>query len=505
MRAVWTIAVREFLAVVRTKGFWFLSVLAPLFIGIPLYVIWLALLPLLDDAVSELEIDMSDVFEESFETQLDMVRGVIWGDPLKYYVVDTTGQLKDSIRQEIFERDLIHVSHRYGSVSMSREELQGWIDDDPSLTITIPNLSRSRFQEVQDSNVSIETLNTWLGTGKISGYFILPEEILSSNTGAQFVRPSKLNRTQARKSNELKLWFEDIITSVRQTATLRDEYDIEDQPEAQLHALNIDIRRSVPRNLSSSTSADTNKSTNPSRSPLANWVKAVTIPYVYFFIMVMTSATNLVVTNTIEEKSSKVAELLVANSTPTQILDGKLLGNIVVVLLPIVVFCVVIGPPVIGILGTLVGFDSPTFATLFHPSKLFTWFLFLLLGFAFFGYIQGALGSLCNDLKETMLTLYPVQFFNTFGVLPALVFVMFAPDGKFAQILSFIPFFAPSIMVGRAASLPQWPIYLLIVILMVASVIVVRKFSTTLFSHGMLAERAPSRFGTAFRLGFRPA
>ena len=218
----------------------------------------------------------------------------------------------------------------------------------------------------------------------------------------------------------------------------------------------------------------------------------------------MTSATNLVMTNTIEEKSSKVAELLVANSTPSQILDGKLLGNIVVVFLPIAAFCVVIGPPTVAILGALAGYESPVFATLLNPSKFFTWFLFLVLGFTFFGYIQCALGSLCNDLKETMITLYPVQFINTFGVLPAIVFVMVTPDGKLAQMLSFVPFLTPSVMVSRSASLPDWPVYLLIVLVMCISILFVRKFSTTLFSHGMLSERAPGGLGRIFKLAQRP-
>ena len=224
----------------------------------------------------------------------------------------------------------------------------------------------------------------------------------------------------------------------------------------------------------------------------------------YFFIVVVGSATNLVVTNTIEEKSSKVAELLVASATPSQLLDGKLLGNLIVVILPIAAFCLVIGPPIVAVLGTLAGYESPVFSTLLHPTKFLTWFLFLILGFTFFGYIQSALGSLCNDLKETMITLYPVQFIMMFGVLPAIVFVMVTPDGKLAHVLSFVPFFAPSVMVSRSAALPDWPVYLLILFVMCVSIFIVRKFSTTLFSHGMLSERAPSGIGSIFRFTRRP-
>ena len=507
LHSIWTVAEREVLAVVHTKGFWFISVLGPIFVGLPLYMIWLVLLPLAGDTVSDMDIEMSEIFEDIYEDEIGAVRNFLWGDPLRYSVVDLTGQMTESIRQEIFERDKVHLLHGLRisiPLSISIEGLKESVENDPASYTFVPNLSTHRFQAIEESNVSFETLNNWLGTGQIAGYFILPKNFLSSNEGAQFVRPNKLSRARARKLDDLKLWFEDIATSVRQKAILSREIIDEDLQEVQINSLMIDIRRVVPVHEPSSSPTEIHESARSSRSPLANWVKLATIPYAYFFFMVMVSATNLVVTNTIEEKSSKVAELLVANSSPSQILDGKLFGSIVVVLLPIVAFCAIIGPPIVAILGTIVGYDSTVFTTLLHPVKIFTWFLFLILGFMFFGYIQGALGSMCNDLKEIMLTLYPVQFVITFGVLPAVIFVMVTPDGKLAQVLSFIPFLTPSVMVSRSASLPEWPIYLLILLVMGVSILIVRKFSTTLFAHGMLSEGAPQGLGKILKLARRP-
>lgn len=506
LNTIWTIAQREIFAVLRTKGFWSISVAAPIFVGLPLYIIWFVALPLFNDVKTRIDedIEVSDVFTEVFGDQLGVVRNFLWGDPLNYYVIDKTEQLSESIRKEIYERERRRLVRGHGHGPETLEEFHDWVEKYPSLVEMVSDLSLHKFQEIQEPNVSIETVNSWLETGKIAGYFVLPKDFLFTNAGAQFVRPDKLNRAQARKLDELKHWFEDIATSVRRQAILNVDNNIGDSPTAELNSLEIEIRRVVPAHQFSSTLAETHEDALSSHAALPNWVKAATIPYVYFFIVVLTSATNLLVTNTVEEKSTKVAELLVANSTPSQILDGKLLGGMVVVLLPILAFCVIIGPAIVNVLGSLAGYESTTFAEFLHPGKLLNWLLFLLLAFTFFGYIQSALGSLCNDLKDTAITLYPIGFINTFGMLPAVVFVMFAPDGKIAQILSFVPFLTPSVMVSRSASLPEWPIYVLILLVMCASILIVRKFSTTLFAHGMLSEQTPGGFHRIFKLAYRP-
>ncbi|MXZ45358.1 MAG: hypothetical protein F4Z01_10390 [Gammaproteobacteria bacterium] len=506
LNTVWTVAQREIVAVLRTKGFWSISVAGPILVGLPLYIMWFVALPLFNDVKAQIEEDIkvSEVFNEVFGHQLGVVRNFLWGDPLNYYVIDRTGQLSDSIRQEIYERERRRFIRGHGHGPETIEEFHEWVENYPSLVEMVSDLSLHKFQEIQEPNVSIETVNGWLETGKIAGYFILPDDFLFSNQGAQFVRPDKLNRAQARKLDELKHWFEDIATSVRRQAILNVDNNIGDSPTAELNSLNIEIRRVVPAHQLSSTLAETHEQAHSSRSALPNWVKAATIPYVYFFITVLSSASNLVLTNTVEEKSTKVAELIVANSNPSQILDGKLLGGMVVVLLPILAFCLINGPPIVGVLGSLAGYESTTFAEFLHPGKLLNWFLFLLLAFTFYGYIQSALGSLCNDMKDTAITLYPITFINTFGMLPAVVFVMFAPDGKIAQVLSFVPFLTPSVMVSRSASLPDWPVYILVVMVMCASILIVRKFSTTLFAHGMLSEHTPGGFQRILKLASRP-
>ena len=155
-------------------------------------------------------------------------------------------------------------------------------------------------------------------------------------------------------------------------------------------------------------------------------------------------------------------------------------------------------------LGILFDYDSSTFATILHPSRLITWVLFLVLGFTFLGYIHSALGALCNEIKDTMSTLYPLAIFQFFGVLPAVIFVMFAPDSKVAQILTFIPLLTPSVMVSRSAALPNWPVYLVIVLLMCISIVCIRKYAAAVYTHGISSDRSPKGLGRIIRLARKP-
>lgn len=211
---------------------------------------------------------------------------------------------------------------------------------------------------------------------------------------------------------------------------------------------------------------------------------------------------NAAITSTIEEKSNRLSEILVSSVDAAQVLDGKLLANTLVALIGIAVFCVVMGP-MFAVLAIYSEYTSVFLSALLNPVKMINWFLFLFLGIAFYGYIEIALGSLCNNTKETMMTLYPVRFVYTFAIWPILFFVVNKPSGDLAEVLSFVPIFTPYVMIARSDSLPNWPFYLAIVILMFVSVLLVRKFAKRLFANGILLEHTTTALGRMFTLARR--
>jgi len=483
----------------QTKSYWIGCLFAPVGLSFMLFNFWgttTALKPRLD-------FDMNSLPMLTYEDQFDQIRTFFWGDPLYYYVVDRSDhQIAEAVRVAKVERDR-ELWYGDSPRAPSIEEFQNRLDNDSDLGLAHP-LQYRKFREIQEPDVSIETLHSWIESGEIVGYFVIPGDILTSNPSTQFVRPSGGSNAQTKKIDELEVWFEDLVSRVRQDKLLAtDNLEIEQRKQLQA-SLQVAIDRVAVR---PHTDVETraNSGVHPTlQIPIANWVKLATIPFIYLFILISGTTANVMVTSTLEEKSNRVAEMLAASLNPSQILDGKLLGNCIVMLIGIGCGSVLIGPPLVLLLGSFSGPEMNITATVFHVSKWSTWLLFLFFGIAFFGYIQTALGSLCDDVKELFTVIYPITMIQLFCVIPSIVFVLFTPDGRVTQVLSFIPFLTPSVMVSRLASLPIWPVYLAIVLVMVLSIVAIRKFSTSLFAHGMVSERAPRGMRMVFRLARRP-
>lgn len=505
LREVWIVAEREILAIIRTKGFWFNVLITPIFLSLTVLFFWITF-SFLSSTMRDAEIDMNTLMQEmpDLVDSANFVQHYFWGDPLHFYVVDHTGSLKENIRQTILSRDNDALLEAYGGRGpITLEELEHLLTEDSHYGLD-PLVSYRWFRELREPHVSEAELSTWLESGQISGYFVIPDNFLSSNDDPTFVRPSNASPVLADKLAKLKRWFEEIVTAVRQDALLSDTGVDTETQEQLMESVNVNVTRRTP-NLEPSSKTGTNGINGwiPTIS-IASWVKFTTIPYVYFLIVVMGNVANAVVMSTVEEKSNKVAEMLVARLHPSQIMDGKILAYAIVMMIGVLIFTLIVGPPTILFLGTVFGYDSNAFVTILHPSKLLNWLLFLTLGFALFGYIQSALGALCNELKETVMTLYPVAMIQLLGVIPAVIYVMFSPDGKIAQVLSFIPILTPGVMVARSAALPHWSIYLIIVLMMCLSVILVRWFATKVFAHGMTSDRAPHGLRRVVRLARSP-
>ena len=486
----------------QTKGFWIFCLFYPVFLSLLLFVFWgvsMTFKHTYDD------LDISPLSTLDFSSQFDEIRDFFWGDPLHYYVVDRSAEnFAAAVRKAKEQRDYeVWSDMWFGASPPSIEEFQKRISTNPNFGLN-QILYYRKFREIQEPDVNIETLDSWIENGDIVGYFIIPEEIMATDPSVLFVRPNKGNLALTKKINELEVWFEDLVTRVRQDTLLaQNNFELEQRQQLQ-EPVRVKIERATTVQSVDLPTAVLPQGNTVPQPPIPNWVKFSTIPFVYLFFVTLGSTANAMVTSTIEEKSSRVAEMLAARMKPSQILDGKLLGNCVVAFIGIGSVCVLVGPPIFLLISTFSGPESNVLTTLFHVSKLFTWLLFLLFGIAFFGYIQTALGSLCDDAKELFTTMYPIALIQMFCVIPAIVYALFNPSGRVTQVLSFIPFLTPSVMVGRLASLPIWPVYLAILLMMVLSVLTIRKFSTALFAHGLVSERAPRGMRRIFGLARKP-
>ena len=182
--------------------------------------------------------------------------------------------------------------------------------------------------------------------------------------------------------------------------------------------------------------------------------------------MVILMAAQPMLESAMEEKSLRISEVLLGSVTPSQLMGGKLLGNVAGSLVIFVLYGA----------GGLFLLNSQGLSEKI-PTNVLPWFLlFQLLGVLFFSSIFLTVGASVNELKEAQSMLLPVWM-----VLMAPMMVWFIavrdPNGVVSTTLSFFPPSCPMMMVLRLASgttVPFWHPPLAALIMLITTFAIVR-------------------------------
>ena len=177
---------------------------------------------------------------------------------------------------------------------------------------------------------------------------------------------------------------------------------------------------------------------------------------------------QVVATGVVEEKQSRVVELLLATIKPWQLMAGKIIGLGAVGLLQLVILSAIsaVGASAAGLLTV------PT-AAVGMFIMVVVWYL---LGFFLFAALYAAIGSTVsrqeelNSVVAPMIFLLLIPFVLTLNLLPN------DPRNGVAAVLSFIPFFSQTVMPARYALgvAPLWQVLVSALIALAAIVVVVR-------------------------------
>ncbi|MGC9342946.1 MAG: ABC transporter permease [Bacteroidales bacterium] len=182
----------------------------------------------------------------------------------------------------------------------------------------------------------------------------------------------------------------------------------------------------------------------------SNELQSFLVPYIIILLMFMLTMMSAVplLTAVMEEKSEKIAEVLLANVTPFEFMMGKVLGGLGISLTIAVLY--IIGGIVIA---------RQTGNTGVIPFDILPWFFaYSFLYIIMVGSGMAALGSTCNDNKDAQTLQFPAMMAV---IIP--LFVLFPvlqdPSGSLATTLSLIPPFTPPLMMIRLATpvtIPLW-------------------------------------------------
>jgi ABC-2 type transport system permease protein len=203
-----------------------------------------------------------------------------------------------------------------------------------------------------------------------------------------------------------------------------------------------------------------------------------------------------VASSVVEEKSSRVVEILLAKIRPRELLTGKIVGVGTLGFLQLALYMVV------GLVAaTLTGSIDlpPGLAGAF--VLVLGWFL---LGFAIYSALFAMAGAVASRAEELQNTTSPITFIimaGYFGTFAAIA----EPAGLPARVMSWVPFWSPLVMPIRMASgeVPVWEAVAVIALVLVTVSLVVR-LSARIYTGGALRTRGRIKLKEALAASGRP-
>ena len=278
---------------------------------------------------------------------------------------------------------------------------------------------------------------------------------------------------------------------------------IEEQKLASYNIENLDqILAEVETNIELSTFLNNGtgeEETMESTSSGISYILGMLLGMLLYFIIILYG--QMVLTSVVEEKTSRVIDLLVTSCTPLQIMMGKIIGIALVAVTQIAIWAVLViaasqflVPAIFSadvaaandaMLSSVVG----TLGDTGYVAMLFLWLLlFILGGFLLYASLYAAIGSAVDSLQDS-------QQFNTVVMMPiilALIVMMSVfndPNSPLVFWASIIPFTSPIVMIARIPfGIPTWEIILSLVVLyasfMLTTWLAAKIYRVGIFMHG---------------------
>jgi len=207
------------------------------------------------------------------------------------------------------------------------------------------------------------------------------------------------------------------------------------------------------------------------------------------FMSVMVSSQSLM-TATIEEKSSRVIEVLLSAVSPLELMAGKVVGQLGVGLSMLFLY---------GTMGLLV-LKQSALLPLLDPLLIVYLVVFFLIAYFVVASLMAAIGAAVSELRDAQALLMPVMLIL---VLPWLLSAPISrdPSSPLAVTLSFLPPLSSFAMLLRVTSTtppPAWQI-LLSILIGAASAWLALAFAAKVFRIALLLHGKPPSLGTFLR------
>ena len=321
--------------------------------------------------------------------------------PLHLDVADFTGALADTLTQTLADYNQHHPQRQIRGTCLPANQT---VD-------TVIENGKERLQQGTIQVLAVIQPTVIEGTGKISLYTYDAKAADLDRLGAV---ESLLRQAVINQRCEVRHISRDVLDSIRQVPMETIEVGQKDQ---QQHVQNNSDK-----------------------------VFGMMVPFFFMYLMFMgmVGTGQHMVSSVIEEKNSRVIEVLLAAVSPFELMTGKILG------------LAGMGLTVVAIWGGA-AYGAARYkglALVLPPDMLVYFVVYFLLGFVLFSSILAGVGSICNTLKETQGLMMPLMMMF---IIPLLAWMQLVHDsnGLLARALSFFPPVTPMVMILRLAANPN--------------------------------------------------
>ncbi len=246
-------------------------------------------------------------------------------------------------------------------------------------------------------------------------------------------------------------------------------------------------------------------SDDDSANDIVNYVIAYASTIIIFIFVMIYG--QWIAQGVVEEKASRIMEIMLNAATPRDLLAGKVIGIMATAIMQIAPLALTVG--IMGSfqeqIGSLFGVPKEDLFNIDFGAIAWSsmgWFvLYFMLGFLLFGALYAGVGSLVSRQEEVSTAIAPMTTVMMIGYFAALL-SMSNPDGIIARVAYLFP--GTSVFVAMLRLVngnPEpWEIAVSIIGLVIAIVLALM-FAARLYRVGVLMYGQPPKFSQLFKLG----
>jgi ABC-2 type transport system permease protein len=387
------------------------------------------------------------------------------GEPTRIAVIDQTGRMYERVRTALMDEDAVETA---GQESAGQSAVKN-INANPQERMRSATRDLAGSYKVEPVNLTgrslddaVKELNQRILKNQLDGFLIIPPDVLTSGRVSYYGRNTG-----------------DIVTQEQIQARIASA--IREQIIAEAN-----VPRSVLAEVNKPVKMESNSVTEKGteRDSGAGFFLVLVVGFLIYLMLVTYG--QVILGAVVEEKETRIAEILFSSVRAFTLMMGKLIGVSLVALTQYGIWAVVFTLFALYGVGMLAARGLPVTLPGIPPSLVIYFIIFFLLGYFIYATIYALVGAMVTTTQEGGQVALPIIFLLMIGFYMAFP-VMRSPDSSFSFWVSMFPLWSPITMMVRIVTgqPPFWEIALSIAIGL-ATIVLLVWLAARVYRIGML-------------------